>query len=146
MVQGVTPGENGVLVKYNYNNGNIASDPKLASMNFLNALERIPQLIEQYVARGEKLQSDVPILQQTAAGTWRKEDELRDLKAEVAALERKIALSLKPVDQSDDKEQGKEQSKDEKQGKGQSSESIGKPTDSPTPNADDKVVVARVRM
>ncbi len=150
MVQGVTPGENGVLVKYNYNNGNIASDPKLASMNFLNALERIPQLIEQYVARGEKLQSDVPILQQTAAGTWRKEDELRDLKAEVAALERKIALSLKPVDQSDDKEQGKEQSKeqgkDEKLGKGQSSESIGKPTYSPTPNADDKVVVARIRM
>ena len=34
-------------IKYTYNNGNVASDPKLASLNFLKALERIPKLIEK---------------------------------------------------------------------------------------------------
>ena len=138
MVQGVTPGEDGKPIKYNYNNGNIASDPKLASMNFLNALERIPQLIENHQAKGEKLASDIPILQKTAAGVWKKEDELKDLKSEVAALERKITLSLKPIDQSDN---SKEQSKDEKQGQNPSH------SDAPnfTPNSDDRVVVAKVK-
>ena len=92
-------GEGGI--KYNYNSGNIASDPKLASLNFLNALERIPKLIEQYKVGNEKLEKDVPILQQTIDGTWNKEGELKELKGEVATLERKIQLSLKPVDQSE---------------------------------------------
>ena len=29
-------------IKYTYNNGYIAKEPKLAVMNFINALERIP--------------------------------------------------------------------------------------------------------
>ncbi|MFR9592579.1 MAG: helicase-related protein, partial [Rikenellaceae bacterium] len=100
-VQGRNGGDDNVLVKYTYNSGNIAADPQLAASNFLNALAKIPQLIEQSRERGAKLTSDLPILQQTATGIWKKEDELRDLKSEVAALERKIALSLKPVNQSD---------------------------------------------
>ena len=34
-------------IKYTYNNGYIAKDPKLAVMNFINALERIPAMIEK---------------------------------------------------------------------------------------------------
>ena len=102
MIQGVTDGENGKPTRYNYNNGNIAADPKLATMNFLNAMDRIPQLIEQHLERGVKLAGDLPILQQSVAGIWKREDDLKELKSEVSALERKITISLKPVDQSDD--------------------------------------------
>ena len=34
-------------IKYTYNNGIIAKDEKLASLNFLNALEKLPAYIEQ---------------------------------------------------------------------------------------------------
>jgi hypothetical protein len=34
---------------------------------------------------------------------WRKEDELKQLKSELATLNRKIDLSLKPIDTSEDK-------------------------------------------
>ena len=83
--------------KYTYNNGQIAmADTKAASMNFLNALERIPKLIEQYKAQNVTYERDIPILQETVGGVWKKEDELKALKAEVAALERKIQLTLSP--------------------------------------------------
>ena len=83
--------------KYTYNNGQIAiSDTKAATMNFLNALERIPKLVEQYREKNVEYERDIPILQQTVGGEWKKEDELKQLKSEVAALERKIQLELAP--------------------------------------------------
>lgn len=66
-------------------------------MNFLNALERIPKLVEQYKAQNVTYERDIPILQETVGGTWKKEEELKALKAEVAALERKIQLMLAPT-------------------------------------------------
>lgn len=65
-------------------------------MNFLNALERIPKLVEQYKAQNVTYERDIPILQETVGGVWKKEDELKALKADVAALERKIQLTLAP--------------------------------------------------
>ncbi len=83
--------------KYTYNNGQVAmADTKAASMNFLNALERIPKLVEQYKAQNVTYERDIPILQETVGGVWKKEDELKALKADVAALERKIQLTLTP--------------------------------------------------
>lgn len=66
-------------------------------MNFLNALKRIPKLGEQYEAQNLTYERDIPILQETVGGVWKKEDELKALKAEVAALERKIQLTLAPL-------------------------------------------------
>ncbi|MFR9618761.1 MAG: N-6 DNA methylase [Rikenellaceae bacterium] len=109
MIEGVHDGENGVRVKYSYNNGNIASDSKLASLNFINAMERIPKLIEQEQVKITNLQQDIPVLKSVISGEWKKEDELKALKGEVATLERKITLSLKPIDKSD---QSAEQSQD----------------------------------
>ena len=81
--------------KYNYNNGQLAmADTKAAARNFLNALERIPQIVEQYRAKNESIERDLPILQEVAGKTWRKEDELKALKSELAALDRKIQLEL----------------------------------------------------
>ncbi|MDC1809364.1 N-6 DNA methylase [Bacteroides uniformis] len=81
--------------KYTYNNGQLAmSDHKAAATNFLNALDRIPKLMEQYRTENEKLEKDLPTLREVAGGTWKKEDELKQLKSEMAALERKIQLTL----------------------------------------------------
>jgi len=83
--------------KYTYNNGLIAmSDHKATALNFLNALERIPKLIDQYKTQNVTMERDIPILKEVVNGTWRKEEELKKLKSELAALERKIQLTLIP--------------------------------------------------
>ena len=46
-------------IKYSYNNGQIAGDPKLAVTFFLHALEKIPSLIEKYKTEAEKLSKDI---------------------------------------------------------------------------------------
>ena len=85
--------------KYTYNNGQLAmSDHKAAATNFLNALERIPKQIEQYKTENAKLEKDLPTLREIVGGTWKKEEELKALKSEVAALERKIQLMLPSAD------------------------------------------------
>ncbi len=83
--------------KYTYNNGQIAmSDHKAAALNFLNALERIPKLIDQYRKQNVTMERDVPTLQQVVNGTWKKEEDLKKLKSELFALERKMQLALIP--------------------------------------------------
>jgi N12 class adenine-specific DNA methylase len=81
-------------IKYTYNNGLIANDEKLASMNFLNALEKIPGYIEQQQKKIAELQKDLPVLQEMVNGTWTKESRLSELKTELAAIDRKIQLSI----------------------------------------------------
>jgi len=81
--------------KYKYNNGFIAfADPIAAARNFINSLERIPQTIEQYQEKNAALAKDIPFLQEIVGKQWRKEDELKGLKSELAAIERKIQLEL----------------------------------------------------
>ena len=88
--------------KYQYNYGHIAkSDPMAAANNFLNALQKIPSYIEQYDSRCKSLGKEMPQLQEIADKTWKKEDELKGLKAELAALDRKIQLELAPPQQFD---------------------------------------------
>ena len=83
--------------KYTYNNGHLAmADPVAAARNFLNALERIPSIIDQYKSKNEVLKKEIPQLQEIAGKVWRKEDELKQLKSELAALDRKIQLELAP--------------------------------------------------
>ena len=53
--------------------------------------------MEQYKAQNVTFERDIPILQETVGGVWKKEDELKALKAEVAALKRKIQLTLVPA-------------------------------------------------
>ena len=81
--------------KYKYNNGFIAlADPVAAARNFINSLERIPQTIEQYQEKNAALAKDIPQLQEIVGKQWKKEDELKGLKSELATLERKIQLEL----------------------------------------------------
>ena len=72
------------------------ADPLAAARNFLNALERIPSIIDQYKSKNEVLEKEIPQLQEIAGKMWKKEDELKQLKSELAALDRKIQLELAP--------------------------------------------------
>ena len=83
--------------RYNYNNGHLAmADTHAAATNFLNALEKIPGIIDQYRKKNEVLEQEIPQLQAIAGKEWKKEDELKQLKSELAALDRKIQLELAP--------------------------------------------------
>lgn len=83
---------------YNYNNGRLAADPQTACRNFINAFDSIPRLIEKYTRDNADIEKEIPVLKQVVDETWKKEDELKQLKAELAALDRRILLSLKSVD------------------------------------------------
>jgi hypothetical protein len=91
-------------IKYTYNNGIIAKDEKLATMNFLNALEKLPGYIEQEHKKIVEIQKDLPILQEVVGGNWTKESRLSELKTELAAVERKIQLSITPETKEEPKE------------------------------------------
>ncbi len=95
--------------KYKFNNGFIAmSDTHAAYMNFVNALEKIPGIIEQYEERTAKLKADVPQLEAIVAKQWGKEDELKQLKSDLAALDRKITAALAPKKEEQDGEENKQ--------------------------------------
>ena len=83
--------------KYTYNNGHLAmADTHAAVVNFLNALEKIPTIIDRYKAKNDVLEREIPQLREIAGKVWKKEDELKRLKSELAALDRKIQLELVP--------------------------------------------------
>ena len=112
-------------IYYTYNNGKLATDPKLACQNFINALERIPKVIESHEKEMEKVTANKDVYITIANSSWKKEDELRSLKSEAAELDRKIALTLSPPEEEQD-------AKDEmKQGEGLSgnNHSVGKGND-----------------
>ena len=95
--------------KYKFNNGFIAmSDTHAACMNFVNALEKIPGIIVQYEERTAKLKADVPQLEAIVAKQWGKEEELRGLKSELTALDRKITAALAPKKEEQDGEESKQ--------------------------------------
>ena len=84
------------------------ADTHAAAVNFLNALERIPAIIRQYEEKNEVLEREIPQLREIAGKTWKKEDELKQLKSELAALDRKIQLELAPKQEPVLEEDGKE--------------------------------------
>lgn len=87
---------------YQYNNGQMAVDPKLASQNFLHALvENMPRLLGRYKTDNEKLSKDIPVLKEVVKSTWRREPELVELKSELVRLERKIQQSLKTTGETE---------------------------------------------
>ena len=92
-------GEGDYLYQYNY--GNLASDPRLAAQNFINALGTIEPTLEKFRNENEKLSKDIPILKEVVESTWRKEPELAALRNEFKELDRKIQLSLKPIEESE---------------------------------------------
>ena len=92
-------------IYYTYNNGKLATDPKLACQNFINALERIPKVIESHEKEMAKVVVNKDVYTNIANSSWKKEDEFRSLKSEAAELDRKIALTLAPPEEEKEDEQ-----------------------------------------
>lgn len=140
-------GDGGIL--YNYNHGYIASDPKTAAQNFLNALDAMPKLLEKYQTDNEKLEKDIPTLKEVVEGIWRKEPELKVLKDDLIKLDRDIQLSLKPIEQQEGVTEG---SPENKQGQTQGKSENCTVPDAPLPNTlqgvkeimGDRLVIASV--
>ena len=99
-------------IYYTYNNGKLATDPKLACQNFINALERIPKVIETHEKEMAKVVANKEVYTNIANSSWKKEDELRSLKSEAAELDRKIALTLTPPDEEKEEKEEIKQRKD----------------------------------
>lgn len=108
-------GEGNIL--YNFNGGRLTKDPNIAAQMFLRTFETVPPLLEKYQKEVEQISKDIPILQEVVKETWKKEDQLKQLKSDLAALDRKIQLSLKPVKQNEDSN-SKDESQAENKGHG----------------------------
>ena len=91
----------------------MAKDPETAAINFLKALEKLPGYIEQEQKKIVELKKDLPVLQEIVNGSWNKENRLSELKTELAAVERKIMLSIAPEANGEpsEKAEKKEQTK-----------------------------------
>ncbi|MCK0125249.1 N-6 DNA methylase [Gelidibacter sp. F2691] len=98
-------------IKYTFNNGIVAKDEKLAAMNFLNALEKLPSYIELEQKKIAELQKDLPVLQEVVNSSWTKENRLSELKTELAAIDRKIQLSIAPESKEEPMKQVEKQEK-----------------------------------
>lgn len=96
-------------IYYTYNNGKLATDPKLACQNFVNALERIPKVIESHEKEMAKVVANKEVYTNIANSSWKKEGELRALKGEAAELDRKIALTLAPTEEEKEETDGVKQ-------------------------------------
>ena len=85
------------------------------------------------------LEREIPQLQEIAGKTWKKEDELKQLKSELAALDRKIQLELAPKHE-ETPSQGQEQ------GGGQDlpkAENVPKPDDAARDYIRDHIIIGR---
>ena len=99
-------------IYYTYNNGKLASDPKLACQNFVNALERIPKVIESHEKEMAKIVANKDVYINIANSSWKKEDELRTLKGQAAELDRRIALTLAPPEEEKEEKEEMKQGED----------------------------------
>lgn len=53
-------------------------------------------MMTQYESSINTLDIDIQALQEIVSKTWKKEDELKQLKSKLAALDRKISLEIAP--------------------------------------------------
>ena len=96
-------------IYYTYNNGKLATDPKLACQNFINALERIPKVIESHEKEMAKIVANKDVYINIANSSWKKEEEFRSLKGQSAELDRRIALTLAPSEEEKEETEGMKQ-------------------------------------
>ena len=81
-------------IKYTFNNGHLAAEPKTAATNFIRALDTIPSLMATYEKEKKQITRAIPTFEQQIAAVWPKEEELKRLKAEAESLTRKIQLDI----------------------------------------------------
>src|SRR5690606_31518859 len=78
--------------------------------------EKLPTYIQNSKEEIADYEKDLPVLREVVNGTWAKEDKLRELKIELDNIERKILLSITPVDQNDGDDESEEQGNEKANG------------------------------
>ncbi len=82
-------------IKYTWNQGHLNIDnPKLAARHFLNCIDRVTALKEKYESNLKELQHNLPMLEMLTNKPFEKENELAQLKKDVANLEREITIKI----------------------------------------------------
>ena len=88
-----------------------------AASYFIRALEKLPTLIDKEQQKIADIQKDLPILQEILSGSWNKEAELTQLKTDLAAIDRRILLSITPessgAEEGESVEQGEQESQEQ---------------------------------
>ena len=100
---------------YQYNHGRLAGDPRTAALNPINALGTVEPLLEKFTGEREAAAKEIPQLQQVIDTPWRKEDELKALKAEAERLDRQIKQTLKPIEEGAGGKDGEETAEEQTQ-------------------------------
>jgi N12 class adenine-specific DNA methylase len=83
-------------IRYSYNDGQPNIDnPKLAARHFLNAIDRVSTVKDQYQKKVDEAIAAIPMLEKVIARPFEKEAELKDLKTELSLLEKEITAKIK---------------------------------------------------
>ena len=95
-------------IKYTWNSGYINTDnPKLAARYFLNAIDRVEALKEKYQKNLQEIGQNIPMLQNLISRPFGKEEELAQLKKDVAKLEREITIKIRASQMKEYKQEEK---------------------------------------
>ncbi|GAC1312204.1 MAG: N-6 DNA methylase [Mucilaginibacter sp.] len=83
-------------IKYQSNGGHPNTDnPKLAARYFLNAIDKVGSLQENYEKKQAELVKEIPTLKDLSQKTFEKETELTELRIELRRLENEIAAKIR---------------------------------------------------
>ena len=88
-------------IKYQYNNGKIAENPKLASEYFFNALKKMPNILEKYENEVKALKQDIVIMEDITKKEWNKEKELVESKLKLVSIENKLKDTIHKTTQGE---------------------------------------------
>ena len=69
-------------------------NPKLAARHFLNAIDNVENLTDKHSRTLRELDSEIPKIEELIAKPYSQEMELQQIKAELAGLERTIAIKI----------------------------------------------------
>lgn len=82
-------------IRYTFNGGDPNIDnTKYSARHFLNAIDRITSIKEQYVKTLVELNTNIPLMEQIIAKPFEQEAALAQMKGELASLEREISIAI----------------------------------------------------
>jgi hypothetical protein len=83
-------------ISYRHNNGQMFTEnPKTAIKQFINSLEKLPELIHRNESKVQKQSKEIGFLRDFVNAKWGKEDTLKSLRTELRIVENKLSASLK---------------------------------------------------
>ncbi len=82
-------------IKYTFNQGHPTADnPKLAARHFINAVDRVSKIKDQYLKELQELNINMPVLRSLIEKPFEKEEVLKAMKQDLSRLEREITLTI----------------------------------------------------